>query len=229
MCRGDGIAHTGLQILVKDNSIQNAERAFVSRNIVLEAMLVTVIGFVFAFAANQISPAGLKLARNYFPAEIAPPAPEPRVATTNSMMPSPSQFLDAEIKQQGLQTVDGDQTLRLLNDPLFKQGIIVFIDARDEQDYSEGHIPGAYEFDPYHPEKHLDAVLQVCQKAGQIMVYCHGGGCDDSVSAAIFLRNVGIPNRKLFVYAAGITEWTDRHLPMETGARGSGIFRDTGK
>jgi rhodanese-related sulfurtransferase len=229
LCRSDDIAHTGLRILVKDNSTQNAERAFAAGNILLEAVLVAVVGVMVALAANQISPAGLRLARNYFPEGIAAPGAEPHVATTNSTTPSPAQYLDAEIKQQGLQTVDGDQALRLFHDPRFKQDIIVFIDARDGQEFSKGHIPGAYEFDPYHPEKQLDAVLPVCQKAGQIVVYCNGGDCDDSVSAAIFLRNVGIANQKIFVYAAGITGWTARHLPVETGARGSGILSDAGK
>ena len=54
------------------------------------------------------------------------------------------------------------------------------------------------------------------------MVYCNGGDCDDSESAAILLRNVGIPNLKLFVYVGGIKQWMANGLPVETGARNSG-------
>jgi hypothetical protein len=33
---------------------------------------------------------------------------------------------------------------------------------------------------------------------------------------------VGIPNRKLFIYGGGITDWSTNHQPVETGARNSG-------
>ena len=83
-------------------------------------------------------------------------------------------------------------------------------------------FPGAYEFDPYHPEKYFPAVLPVCRAAEQIVVYCNGGDCDDSKTAALLLRDMGLTNRKIFVYGGGITEWTTNHQPVETGARNSG-------
>ena len=78
----------------------------------------------------------------------------------------------------------------------------MFIDARDEAHYREGHIPGAYEFDPYYPEKYFPTALPPCQAAEQIVVYCHGGDCDDSESAALTLRDVGIAMNKL-LFTAG--------------------------
>jgi rhodanese-related sulfurtransferase len=133
------------------------------------------------------------------------------------------------LKEQGLQWVDGHQAAQLFHDPRFKQGSIAFIDARDEPHYQEGHIPGAYEFDPYRPEKYFATVLPVCQAAEQIVFYCNGGDCDDSESAAIALRDVGIANQKLFVYTGGITEWTTNGLPVEIGGRNSGNLRSTNK
>jgi rhodanese-related sulfurtransferase len=133
------------------------------------------------------------------------------------------------MKEKGLQVMDGSQTAQLFHNPRFQSNLIVFIDARDEEHYRQGHIPGAYEFDPYHPEKYFDTVLPVCQKAEQIVVYCNGGDCDDSESAALLLRDVGIPNQKLFVYGGGITEWTTNSLPVETGARNSGNLRNMNK
>ena len=128
-----------------------------------------------------------------------------------------------------MQLVDIGQAAKLFRDPRFKQNSIVFIDARDESHYQEGHIPGAYEFDPYHPDKYLAAILPICRAAEQIVVYCNGGDCDDSETAAILLRNVGIANQKLFIYGGGITEWTNNSLPVETGARNSGSLRGTNK
>jgi rhodanese-related sulfurtransferase len=205
-------------------------RQLAVKKVFLEALFVAVIGALFAFGANLISPRGLALTRNYFPAGINRPVPAARdVANTNPPASSPAQLLAARLKEQGLQWVDGHQAAQLFHDPRFKQGSIAFIDARDEQHYREGHIPGAYEFDPYRPEKYFATVLPVCQAAEQIVFYCNGGDCDDSESAAITLRDVGIANQKLFVYTGGITEWTTNGLPVEIGGQNSGNLRSTNK
>jgi len=220
---------TGCRIRVKDHPIQSVvtnRRNAVGR-ILLEAAFVAVAGIALAFAANQISPRGLALARNYFPTgtnnavRSATSVPTGRIAGTNPATPSPAQQLAVQMKQDGLQLIDSRRAVRLFHDSHLKEGV-VFVDARDESHYREGHIPGAYEFDPYHPEQYFPAVLPVCQAAEQIVVYCNGGDCDDSQTAALLLKDVGIANRKLFVYGGGITEWTNNHLPVETGGRNSG-------
>ena len=204
--------------------------------VLLEAALVVVIGALFAFAANRVSPRGLALTRNYFPAGTGrlvsanPTAiPPHNAAATHSPAFDPAQLLAAELKAKGLQLIDRSQAVQFFHDPRLKQNIVVFVDARDEQHYRTGHIPGAYEFDPYRPEKYFDAVLPVCKVAEQIVVYCNGGDCDDSETAAILLRDIGIPNQKLMVYGGGITEWTTNGLPVETGGRNSGNLRNTAK
>jgi len=211
---------------VKDSPIQSpvSGRRATAKNIFAEVLLVGIAGIAFAFTANQISPRGLVLTRNYFPAQKP-------VSATNATpaVLSPAELLAAQIKENGLQLVDGSQATKLFHDPRFKQNGIVFIDARDESNYKEGHIPGAYEFDPYHPDKYLAAILPVCRSAEQIVVYCNGGDCDDSQTAAILLRNAGIANQKLFIYGGGITEWTDNHLPVETGTRNSGKLHGVNK
>ena len=206
------------------------------KRVLLEAAFVVVVGAVFAFAANRVSPRGLALTRNYFPegtgrlVSAAPLVTLPHnAAGTNSMALDPAQLLAAELKEKGLQLADASQVLQLFHAPRFKQGTVVFVDARDEQHYREGHIPGAYEFDPYRPEEYFDAVLPVCKAAEQIVVYCNGGDCDDSETAAILLRDVGIANQKLLVYGGGITEWTTNGLPVELGGRNSGNLRNPSK
>jgi rhodanese-related sulfurtransferase len=225
------MAHAGRRIRVKQPfEIMTPDRRPPVRNVLLEALLVAAAGIVLAFGANLVSPRGLALARNYFPAGINRPVPTARgVANTNPPASSPAQLLAARLKEQGLQSVDGRQAAQLFHDPRFQQGSIAFIDARDEPHYREGHIPGACEFDPYHPEKYFATVFPVCQAAEQIVVYCNGGDCDDSESAAILLRDVGIANQKLFIYTGGITEWTTNGLPVEIGGRNSGNRRSANK
>src|SRR5208283_2788710 len=231
------MAHAGWPIPLKDKTIQCETPARQgAAKILLEALFVAVIGAAFAFGANRISPRGLALTRNYFPAGISRPVPATTgvgssrgIANTNLPAPSPAQLLAARLKEQGLQSVDGRQAAQLFHDLRFQQGTIAFIDAHDEPHYREGHIPGACEFDPYYPEKYFATVLPVCQAAEQIVVYCNGGDCDDSESAAILLRDVGIANRKLFVYTGGIPEWTTNRLPVEIGGRNSGNLRSANK
>jgi rhodanese-related sulfurtransferase len=214
---------------VNDDSIHPAASAGKPkvRGVLFEAVLVGVAGVALALAVNALSPRGLALTRNYFPAgtngvvsvpTIAPPAGA--AAGTNQV--SAGQLLAAQLRENGLQLVVRTQAMQLLRDPRFQQGAIVFIDARDDEHYQAGHIPGAWQFDPYHPEKYLAAVLPVCQAAEEIVFYCFGSDCEDSQFAAITLRDAGIPAPKLFVYAGGMAEWTTNALPVEVGGRNSG-------
>lgn len=193
---------------------------------------MAVIGAAFALAANEFSPRGLRLTKNYFPgatrssvsAAIATNL-TPRPGDTHVGAPSPAEVLATRLEAKGLHLVESHQVAQLFRDPRYEQELIVFVDARDDRHYQEGHIPGAYQFDHYRAENHLATVLPVCQVAEQIVVYCTGGDCEDSEFAAIFLRDVGIPKEKLFVYGGGMTEWTTNGLPVEIGGRKSGNFR----
>ncbi|MGA9780273.1 MAG: rhodanese-like domain-containing protein [Limisphaerales bacterium] len=216
---------------MKDYPVQTmmTDRRGAVARVLREAVLVAVVGAIFAFAANRISPRGLSLARNYFPtgtndamragANANPPETAPG---TNSTILSSPPSLAAQKRPQALQVVDKLRAMELFHNSHLKAGAIVFVDARDEEHYLAGHVPGAYEFDPYHPEKYFPVVLPACQAAEQIVVYCNGGDCDDSKTAALLLRDVGIANRKIFIYGGGITEWTSNHQPVEVGTRNSG-------
>src|SRR5262249_39257581 len=125
--------------------------------------------------------------------------------------PSVAELALARLKEKGLQVVDCKQAQELFNDPRFAQGAVIFIDARNDETYQQGHIPGAWQFDRYHPENYLAAVLPVCQLAQQVVVYCAGGDCEDSEFAALFLRDSAqVPGGKLLVFTGGWTEWTAR-------------------
>lgn len=198
------------------------------RAIVTEAAIVVIAGLGIGLAANELSPRGLALSRNYFPAGTnqAPVAPRqvqaaPVAADTNES-PAAAE-LSERLRGKGLRELKRSQAEALLRDLRSRDGRIVFVDARNPDDYQDGHIPGAYELDPYHPEKELGNVLPVCLAAEKVVVYCTGGDCEDSDTAAILLRDGGVPGGKLFVYGGGITEWQAAHLPVETGVRNSGI------
>ena len=200
------------------------------KNVLLEAVLVGAAGLAMAFASNALSPRGLKLTRNYSPgkalaaalasrnaADITEHGPGPRDASE-----SEARIIEAQLRAEGLQLADGNQAAKLFADPRRGQDLVIFVDARDDDHYHAGHIPGAYQLDHYHPEKYLAAVLPACQGAQTIVVYCKGGSCEDSEQTALFLRDSGIPKDRLFVYTGGFDQWSSSHEPIELGQRNSG-------
>jgi rhodanese-related sulfurtransferase len=212
--------------------VSNGFSASVVGKVVLEAVVVVVAAAAFGFGANELSPRGLKLARNYFPSGTdqavatsrisAPIVPTNSAASSNITQTSPTDPVDERLKDKGLQPISRARTLELFHDPRYREGPIVFVDARNQEHYEVGHIPGAFPLDPYHPEQQMTGVLTACQAADQVVVYCTGGECEDADTTAILLREAGVPNQKLFVYGGGYEDWAERRLPIERGAKNSG-------
>jgi rhodanese-related sulfurtransferase len=192
------------------------------KTVFLEAILVGCSGLAIALAANALSPHGLKLTRDYSPGRVLFAAHAS--GTTNSQ--TAGETLASQFRAEGLQLADSNQVSGFFADPAREAGNIIFVDARDDDHFQAGHIPGAYQLDHYHPEKYLSGVLPVCGNAQTIVVYCKGGSCEDSEQTAIFLRDSGVPVNKLFVYAGGFDEWTTNRMPVELGLRGSGQLQD---
>lgn len=93
------------------------------RNALREARLVAAAGIVLALGANLVSPRGLALTRNYFPAGINRPVPAANGGASIDVPASaPAQLLAARLKEQGLQSVDGRQAAQLFHDPRFQPG-----------------------------------------------------------------------------------------------------------
>jgi rhodanese-related sulfurtransferase len=204
------------------------------RRVLQEGVLVAVIGAALAFGANALSSRGLILTKDYFPgSKLAPPtvALDTNLAVAaTAKTNSPLELLSARLRENGLQLADSNQVAQFFHDPRREVDGVIFIDARDDEHYRAGHIPGAYHFDRFHPENYITNVLQVCLTAQQIVFYCNGGDCDDSEHAAIMLRDsIGISREKVFVYGGGINEWTSNGLPLELGARNSGEFTNAVK
>jgi rhodanese-related sulfurtransferase len=175
---------------------------------------IVVIGCVAGLIANAISPRGLNLTRDYFPAGV-------ESAKTKSALEPVAVSAGPAHTKRGLPLIAYDEVSTLFHDPRYAQGLVVFIDARDESHYAAGHIPGAHLFDHYHMDRHTTDVLAVTPLAERIVVYCNGGDCEDSELAALDLMSLGVPADKLSIYGGGITEWQQRRQPTEKGLRTS--------
>jgi rhodanese-related sulfurtransferase len=208
------------------------------RSVLIEAALIVVAGVLLALVANALSPRGLHLSRNYFPgpaggsAGDAAAVPAPATPVTNAAATpagtAPSPVLEATLRrlqQHGLNPILSNDVVALFRDFRYEQGLVMFVDARDDADYAAGHIPRAWQFHHYRRDQFLPTLLPACLNAQQVIVYCTGGTCEDSEFAALTLREAGVPAASLFVYPGGVAEWKSLGLPLETGARGSGQIR----
>lgn len=162
-----------------------------------------------------------------------PPGPATAIPAVPPAVPasagSGAANLPGRLAARGLRLVETAEARRLFEDPRRVQELVVFVDARNEAHYAEGHVPGAYLFDRYYPENHLPTVIPACQSAEQVVVYCLGGECEDSELAAVALMEAGIPADRLGVYAGGMTDWAAASMPVEIGERGSGRMREGAK
>jgi rhodanese-related sulfurtransferase len=191
-----------------------------ARSAFLEAACLAVIGGGLALIANQLSPRGLQLTRNYFP------PPKATVGAAPGGLTNPTNAAVADrLLAKGLQTIARPAVEAMVRDVRYSQGHLLILDARNDQHYRTAHIPGALQFDHYRAEAHLATVIPACLAAEKIVVYCTGGACEDSEFAALMLREAGIPNERLFIYAGGIADWTAAGLPVEASHRFSGELK----
>ncbi len=215
--------------------------------VVRDAAMVLSAGVLVAAVANALSPRGLSWTRDYFPAAPVPdgarslptpgnavaapsngapgtavPVPSTTVHAGPTSVPTASDPVIDRLRQRGLAVVGFDEVVRHFEDPRREEERVLFVDARKDERFQEGHIPGAYQLDHYYPDRYLPELLPACQLAEVIVVYCTGGACEDSEYAALLLKEAGIPAERLFVYPGGIDEWRKRRRVVEVAARRSG-------
>src|SRR5437867_6655897 len=134
------------------------------QSVALEAVVVAVLGLLFALLGNAVSPRGLRLTRDYFPGQSRP-APIRRSNPGAQQSADQAQAVAASLQKLGLQATRSNEVAQLFSDPRYQQGLVIFIDARSDHAFQAGHIPGAWQLDHYHPEKFLPTVMPLCLTA----------------------------------------------------------------
>ena len=92
----------------------------------------------------------------------------------------------------------------------FENGVL-FIDARDEVYYNDGHIKNAMK-NVFLMELIFN-IEDKQTKEDPIVVYCGDPGCGDSEDLAYDLQNEGF--KKLFVFKGGWLEWSAANYPAD--------------
>ncbi len=95
----------------------------------------------------------------------------------------------------------------------FQTGSAVFLDARPESQYFEGHIQGALNLPWQEVDRYFIEVADRINGSGMIIAYCDGEGCELSHDLALFLKEMGFGN--VHVLVNGLTLWQQAGLPIE--------------
>jgi rhodanese-related sulfurtransferase len=96
---------------------------------------------------------------------------------------------------------------------LHDAGAALFIDAREDWEYAEGHIPGAINLPYEQAITDPDRLEKIDQGGKPIVTYCGGGSCEISISVAWELLGVG--KTHIAVYMGGFPEWAEAGYTVE--------------
>lgn len=177
------------------------------RRSTLEFGTVLIAGFVLALLANSLSPRGISLTRDFFP----PTPTAPSIPTA----PSPTAEQATSAPKHEFRSVTLDDVRAIYGDRNYATRAFLLIDARDDAAYRLGHIPGAMQFDRYRPAGHIATVLPAARNAAKVVIYCHGGSCEDSIHTARMLIELGVNRNAIQIFDAGIESWKAANLPIQ--------------
>ncbi len=99
-----------------------------------------------------------------------------------------------------------------LNDPrtvqqMIKNKAVVLLDVRSNEEFDQGHLPGAFSFPLAEFDDNLDKLLSLVNKDSSVLVYCSGVDCAASHTFAAQLLAMRFMNVK--VYAGGFRQWQE--------------------
>jgi len=106
---------------------------------------------------------------------------------------------------------------------LYKQGI-VFIDARESEEFANGHILNSvsipfYEFEPNEYK------LKTIKKDQPVVVYCAGTECDLSILLGDQLFESGY--KKTYIFFGGWNEWLEAGYPVTSAKKNNSTEVDS--
>jgi rhodanese-related sulfurtransferase len=98
---------------------------------------------------------------------------------------------------------------------LFERDEILFVDARPENQYQEGHLPGALIIPWQEVDRYFMEAAEQLEEEKTLVTYCDGESCDLSHELALFLKDMGFTDVRVLVN--GWTVWKQAGLPTEGG------------
>lgn len=96
---------------------------------------------------------------------------------------------------------------------IYDQGKAVFVDARDEDYFGNGHIKGAVSLPVNRFSQKITEFKNKYPIGTSLVSYCHNRACRDSYELARYLFEAGYTN--VSVYPGGFWAWEREGFPVE--------------
>jgi rhodanese-related sulfurtransferase len=94
---------------------------------------------------------------------------------------------------------------------LFDNGVL-FVDVRNDDDYKNGHIPGAIHVN-VRDSTFETKFVEVVKKDQEVVIYCRGISCSRSRLAISKAKSLGF--EKLYYFKEGFPGWKFAEYPIE--------------
>ena len=163
----------------------------VVRKTIKEIIILMGVSVALALVVNTLSPRGIALLGQWDIAE--------GVITASPAGESAGQ-------PQEIDSVD-------LAKYIFDKDEVLFVDARSQNDYDNGHIPGAVSLPVGRFEERIESFLNRYPPEQPIVTYCTGRTCEDSHDLAQYLSDVGFTDVRIFI--DGFPGWEAEGYPIE--------------
>ena len=158
---------------------------------VTETCVLLSIAITTALAVNHFSPAGIALVGQWDESEGVITA-----NAKNGVVASELEIKDVKIAKQ-----------------IHDSGKAVFVDARNRENFEDGHIPGSVSLPVGQFDESIDSFMNQYSPDRPLVTYCSGRTCEDSHRLAQLLFGVGFNNVKVFI--DGFPGWEAEGYPVE--------------
>lgn len=134
---------------------------------------------------------------------------------SNTLRPDSLQLVGDWSAEARMTTATGKHLIISLSEAakLFTEKTAVFIDARSDNDFKKGHIPGAKNLPWQDVDRRFIEVIEDVSPDMAIITYCDGEACKLSHDLALFLLDMGFKHVRVLVN--GWSAWQDINLPVE--------------
>ena len=161
------------------------------RKTIREIIILVGVSVILALVVNTLSPRGIDLVGKWDTAkELNTASPEENTAGRPKKI---------------------DSVARAKS--IFDKGDAIFVDSRSQNDYENGHVPGAVSLPMGQFEAGIEFFLNRYPPEQPIVTYCSGRTCEDSHDLAQALSDVGFTNVRIFI--DGFPGWESEGYPIE--------------
>jgi rhodanese-related sulfurtransferase len=161
------------------------------KDIAKELIVLLSISLFAAFAVNFFSPKGIALLGDW---------------DTSKGVISAKSKENVIVHELEIENV-------LVAKQIYDRGSAVFVDARAEESFVDGHIKGAISLPVGSYDAYVDKFKAAYPLSAYIVTYCSGRECDDSHQLAQNLFAEGYTNISVFI--DGYPGWIEAGYPLE--------------